>query len=107
MADILGLGIRSSSSKEIESKDSFKINLFPTNTFDSKRGSKGIDDFDDYEDNDSGFIHIDIDATSDFKTVDKYMKDLNLDDYNNDNKAEGKDNDDDDDDLLDLMDSIK
>jgi len=34
------------------------------------------------------------------------MKDLNLDDYNNDNKAEGKDNDDDDD-LLDLMDSIK
>jgi len=105
LADVLGLGIRSVTSSSKDTKDSFKINLFPSNTFDSKGGSKGIDDIDDYEDNDAGFIHIDIDATADYKTIDKYMKDLDLDD-DNDHKADGK-YDDDDDDLLDLMDSIK
>lgn len=106
LADVLGLGIRSVTSKDTETKDSFKINLFPSSTFDgAKTGSKGVDDYDDYEDNDAGFIHIDIDATTDYKTIDKYMKDLDLDDdYGH--KADSK-NDDDDDDLLDLMDSIK
>jgi hypothetical protein len=80
--------------------------LFPRNTFDAKSGSKGIDDYDDYEDNDAGFIHIDIDATADYKTIDKYMKDLNLDDDFDDHKADSKLNDDEDD-LLDLMDSLK
>jgi hypothetical protein len=53
---------------------------------------------------DNNFIMIDIDGTSDMRTFNSYLNDLDLKD--DENKADSK-YDDDDDDLLALMDSAK
>lgn len=94
-----GLGSPSSKSEVAESK-TFKINLFPESSF-----MKGDDSHKDQNDDDnSGFITIDIDGTSDLRTFNSYLNDLDLKD-DGDKAADSKY--DDDDDLLALMDSAK
>jgi hypothetical protein len=63
---------------------------------DSNKGQSDTDD--------NNFIMIDIDGTSDMRTFNSYLNDLDLKD--DENKADSK-YDDDDDDLLALMDSAK
>lgn len=97
LAELLGGGSKESSKGE---EKPFKINLFPTQTFQAKGDDSGNLDDKDEGTYDSNFIMFDIDAAADAKTLARYMEDLGL--KETDQKAEGKD-----DDLLDLMDSIK
>lgn len=98
LADLLGIDSGAGSKSDVDAKP-FKINLFPDSGFDSK-GGEGKDG-----DDESGYvIQIDIDATADAKSMERYMEDLDL---NDDPKAASKGGDDDDDDLLALMDSAK
>ena len=83
-----------------------RLNLFPSSGF-SKENDDGEDE-DEY--NGTGTIIIDIDGTSDTKTIAERMRDLDFnDDSDGDLKAERKAGSDvdDDDDLLALMDSAK
>jgi hypothetical protein len=113
LADLLGITSPAKDS-DADSKSTFRItNLFPDSGFDSKSPEgKETDSAD------SGFIHLDIDATADAKSLKSYLRQLNFDDDDDpkagrgggrgaDSKGSAKGQLDDDDDLLALMDSAK
>lgn len=93
LANLLGIIDRQSESKD--RKDTFKMNLFPDSTFISKEGDERWD---------SSVIVVNIDASSDSKSIQRYTNDLKLQDFDHkesDNKVDEED------DLLSLMDSVK
>jgi hypothetical protein len=105
LAELLGGG-GAGSSKAEGKNGGFRINLVESRSGGFAKGDgdgKGIDDVDNDGD-DSFVISIDIDASIGAKTVESYMRDLDLRD---DAKAERKSAADDEDDLLALMDSAK
>jgi hypothetical protein len=87
LQDLLGMN----DSKRTETRG-FRINLFPDST-----DMKGADSKDG-----GNFIHFDIDARADAKTLARYMEDLDLND-----DASSKFTADEEEDLLSLMDSVK
>lgn len=88
LSDLLGMA------KDDHDSKPFKINLFPNHGGNSKE-SAGSDEAGNY-------IHFDIDASADAKSVERYMMELDLED----SKA-GSKYDEDEDDLLALMDDSK
>lgn len=105
LADLIGVpkGIDHGGSKEQDF--SFKINLFPDSTFDSK-------EVDDNYNSETGYIMIDVDARADAKTFDDYLEQFGMKDdtKGSSSTAMAKRADaaeDDEDDLLALMDSVK
>ncbi len=105
LADLIGVakGVDNGGSKEQDF--SFKINLFPDSTFDSK-------EVDDNYNSETGYIMIDVDARADAKTFDDYLEQFGMKDdaKGNSSIAMAKRADvaeDDEDDLLALMDSVK
>ncbi len=104
LADLIGVskGVDSGGSKEQDF--SFKINLFPDSTFDSK-------EMDDNYNSETGYIMIDVDARADAKTFNDYLEQFGMkDDAKGSSRAAMAKCDaaeDDEDDLLALMDSVK
>ena len=94
------MGLSSGAKSDIAESKAFRINLFPdNNSFIKSETSKG-------DDEESNFIMIDIDGTTDMKTLDRYMEDLDLKEVQG-NSGSKSTADQDDDDLLALMDSCK
>jgi hypothetical protein len=106
LSDLLGLGSPAKGEKAsaVANDKPFKINLFSNQGFSAKNTGGGDDDDDGDDYNSGGVLTIDIDARADAKTVDWYMRDLDL---GEGSKAAAKGAADDDDDLLALMDSAK
>ena len=93
LSDILGM----KSTKEDADTKPMKLNLFPS-SFMKEDEDESYDG--------SSIIVLNIDAASESKTIQQYMRELDFDDAKSDSKYEQKTIDDDDD-LLALMDSVK
>lgn len=98
LADLLGIAASSPSKESVHESRSFKINLFPNISGDSKDSEDG-----------GGMIVLDIDASADAKSLQSYLEDLDFDDDPKASRGDAKNGSmiDDDDDLLALMDSAK